>query len=198
MLVCHLQPRLLHSLCRGANTAKLLCAAPVRTLFPSSGNKMLKKLSKAVQEYKEGRASADTDRATGDAQEPEQDAPNVGTSEGSIIGKIRKGIDNLKESRETAAAAKAKANAEAKESLAAAAPKAGARVDSRSAVLNLCGFDIEGVSIAGQETCIILPRFKVVLDVGRCPQRSVYQQHVLISHGHLDHIGGLPFHATTR
>ena len=49
-----------------------------------------------------------------------------------------------------------------------------------------------------QETCIILPQFDVVFDTGRCPQRSVFQRHVLISHAHLDHIGGLAHHICTR
>ena len=49
-----------------------------------------------------------------------------------------------------------------------------------------------------QETCIILPQLKLVLDTGRCPQRAVYQQTVLLSHAHLDHIGGVPFHVSTR
>jgi len=60
------------------------------------------------------------------------------------------------------------------------------------------GVKIEGISIAGQETCIILPQFNVVFDTGRCPQRSVFQRHVFISHAHLDHIGGLAHHICTR
>jgi ribonuclease Z len=49
-----------------------------------------------------------------------------------------------------------------------------------------------------QETCLILPRCKLALDIGRCPQQAVYQQTVLITHGHLDHIGGVTFHSSSR
>ncbi|GAX80635.1 hypothetical protein CEUSTIGMA_g8070.t1 [Chlamydomonas eustigma] len=70
--------------------------------------------------------------------------------------------------------------------------------ESRSHKLNIAGFEVEGLSIAGQETCVILPRFKVIFDSGRCPQRATIQQTILLSHGHLDHIGGIPFHITTR
>jgi len=70
---------------------------------------------------------------------------------------------------------------------------------SRSHVAHTGGHEVEGVSIGGQETCLILPRFKVAFDIGRCPQRAVTAAPVvLLTHGHLDHVGGLPAHAASR
>ncbi|KAK9835680.1 hypothetical protein WJX74_005763 [Apatococcus lobatus] len=64
--------------------------------------------------------------------------------------------------------------------------------------IEIGGRKVEGISIAGQETCIILPQLSLALDTGRCPQRSAFQRTVLLSHAHMDHIGGLPFHVATR
>ena len=62
--------------------------------------------------------------------------------------------------------------ASASAAVAAAAPAAPPQLpsDSRALAANLCGYDIEGVSIAGQETCIIVPRMKLCFDIGRAPQ----------------------------
>lgn len=57
---------------------------------------------------------------------------------------------------------------------------------------------IEGISIAGHETCIILPGLKVAFDIGRCPSKAVAQDILFISHAHMDHIGGLPMYVATR
>ncbi|KAK2453580.1 tRNase Z TRZ1 [Trifolium repens] len=68
----------------------------------------------------------------------------------------------------------------------------------KSKGLNIEGYQIEGLSIGGHETCIIFPTLKVAFDIGRCPPRAVSQDFLLISHAHMDHIGGLPMYVATR
>ncbi|PKU85941.1 Nuclear ribonuclease Z [Dendrobium catenatum] len=55
------------------------------------------------------------------------------------------------------------------------------------------GYPVEGLSIGGQETCVIFPSLRIAFDIGRCPQRAISQEYLFISHGHLDHIVGDEF-----
>lgn len=54
--------------------------------------------------------------------------------------------------------------------------------------VELEGYSIEGLSIGGHETCLIVPEFKCAFDIGRCPVRAIHQNFVFITHAHLDHI----------
>ncbi|KAI3953964.1 hypothetical protein MKW98_017788 [Papaver atlanticum] len=77
-------------------------------------------------------------------------------------------------------------------------PKNELEIKKKKKGIEIEGYPIEGISIGGQETCIIFPSLKIAFDIGRCPQRAVSQHYLFISHGHLDHIGGLPMYVATR
>ncbi|KDO76057.1 hypothetical protein CISIN_1g023022mg [Citrus sinensis] len=64
--------------------------------------------------------------------------------------------------------------------------------------MQLQGYKVEGLSIAGHETCIIFPSLDLAFDIGRCPSRALSQNFLFISHAHMDHIGGLPMYVATR
>jgi ribonuclease Z len=55
-----------------------------------------------------------------------------------------------------------------------------------------------GFSTAGVETAIEVPSLGLVLDLGRCSRTAVNQPLVLVSHGHLDHLGAIVQHAARR
>jgi ribonuclease Z len=57
---------------------------------------------------------------------------------------------------------------------------------------------LEGLSVAGVETCIEVPELRLVLDMGRCTRTAIQHPVVLVSHGHLDHMGAVAQHAARR
>jgi ribonuclease Z len=62
----------------------------------------------------------------------------------------------------------------------------------------LAGVRVEGISVGGVETCIDCPELKLCFDIGRCPDEAVARPTVLFTHAHMDHMGGVAWHAATR
>lgn len=58
--------------------------------------------------------------------------------------------------------------------------------------------EFSGFSVAGMETCIEVPSLKLLLDLGRCSKTAVNFPLVLLSHGHIDHMGAIAHHAARR
>ncbi len=65
-------------------------------------------------------------------------------------------------------------------------------------MLKLADIEVEAVSVGGLETCIELPGWQLCFDIGRCPPSSVRRGTVLITHAHMDHAGGIAYHAAMR
>ena len=60
------------------------------------------------------------------------------------------------------------------------------------------GIIVEGRSVAGLETCLHLPGFRVALDMGHCPREVIGCPTVLFTHSHVDHLGAVATHCATR
>ena len=69
---------------------------------------------------------------------------------------------------------------------------------SRLNQLTLEGIKLVGFSLAGEETVVGLPELNVCFDVGRAPREIVALDHVLLSHGHMDHAAGLAYYFSQR
>jgi len=57
---------------------------------------------------------------------------------------------------------------------------------------------LAGYSVAGEEAVIIAPELDCVFDIGKCPREALTVNHVLLSHGHMDHVAGLPYYFAQR
>jgi ribonuclease Z len=58
--------------------------------------------------------------------------------------------------------------------------------------------DIIGYSVAGEETVVGMPQLDVCFDVGRAPDQIISINHVLLTHGHMDHAAGIAYYLSHR
>jgi len=64
--------------------------------------------------------------------------------------------------------------------------------------LYLPPYRIQGVSVAGETTCVMIPELDVCFDMGECPRAALASKFVALTHGHMDHIGGLAYYFSQR
>ena len=64
--------------------------------------------------------------------------------------------------------------------------------------LYLPPYRIQGISIAGEQTAVHLPELDVVFDIGLCPRPALSAPFVALTHGHMDHVAGLPYYFSQR
>ena len=62
----------------------------------------------------------------------------------------------------------------------------------------LAEIEVSGISIAGLETCIDLPEWKLCFDLGRAQYFALARPTVLFTHPHMDHLGAIAWHCATR
>ncbi|MAY73691.1 MAG: hypothetical protein CMJ31_03025 [Phycisphaerae bacterium] len=59
-------------------------------------------------------------------------------------------------------------------------------------------FRVQGISVAGEVTCVQVPELDVVFDIGACPRAMLASKFCCLSHGHMDHIGSLAYWCSQR
>jgi len=59
-------------------------------------------------------------------------------------------------------------------------------------------FRVQGVSIAGESTCVQVPELDTCFDLGTCPRAMLPSKYVALSHGHMDHVGGVAYYCSQR
>ncbi len=69
---------------------------------------------------------------------------------------------------------------------------------SRLIEKNIDGIRLQGFSLAGEETVLVLPEMNVAFDIGRAPREAVHVDYVCLSHGHMDHSAGIAYYFSQR
>jgi ribonuclease Z len=58
--------------------------------------------------------------------------------------------------------------------------------------------EITGYSVAGEETVVAVPKLDVCFDIGKAPDQIIPINHILLTHGHIDHSAGFAYYLSHR
>ena len=66
------------------------------------------------------------------------------------------------------------------------------------ASIKVDNLEILGYSVAGEETVVGIPKLDVCFDIGKAPDQFIPINHVLLTHGHMDHAAGFAYYLSQR
>ncbi|MGB2807767.1 MAG: MBL fold metallo-hydrolase [Sedimentisphaerales bacterium] len=66
------------------------------------------------------------------------------------------------------------------------------------AEIKIDDLEIIGYSVAGEETVVAMPQLDVCFDIGKAPHQIISINHVLLTHGHMDHAAGIAYYLSHR
>jgi len=68
----------------------------------------------------------------------------------------------------------------------------------RLAKIQIDDLEIIGYSVAGEETVVAMPQLDVCFDIGKAPAQIIPINHILLTHGHMDHASGIAYYLSHR
>jgi len=66
------------------------------------------------------------------------------------------------------------------------------------AYVKIDDLEIIGYSVAGEETVVACPQLDVCFDIGKAPDQVISVNHLLLTHGHMDHAAGFAYYLSHR
>ncbi|MHC4087679.1 MAG: MBL fold metallo-hydrolase [Planctomycetota bacterium] len=66
------------------------------------------------------------------------------------------------------------------------------------AKIKIDDLEIIGYSVAGEETVVAMPQLDVCFDIGKAPHQIISINHILLTHGHMDHAAGIAYYLSHR